>query len=272
LCELHAKEMTINTESERFKKEAEKYAAYLESPEGRLRIDLAFANLQEFLPGSAHSFRALDIGCGTGALAVRLAQLGLHVTALDASEPMLELTRWAARQAGAAGEITLKLGDANQLEALFDAGNFDLILCHNVLEFVDDPATVLRSAARALRKDSGVISVLVRNHAGEVFKAALVNGDLAAAQRNLISEWGDESLYGGKVRLFAPQDLRSMMEAASFVVSAERGVRVVSDYLPPKISRNDEYERILALEQKLGRLPEYAAVARYTQCVALRTT
>ena len=37
-------------ESERFQSEAYKYAAYLETPEGRLRSDLAFANLQDFLP------------------------------------------------------------------------------------------------------------------------------------------------------------------------------------------------------------------------------
>jgi S-adenosylmethionine-dependent methyltransferase len=257
--------MTLNAESERFKKEAEKYAAYLESPEGRLRIDLAFANLQEFLPRS--SCYALDLGCGTGALAVRLARLGFHVTALDASEAMLDIARCAVREAGVAGDITLKLADAAELGSLFGAGTFDLTLCHNVLEFVDDPAVALRAAARALR-DAGIISVLVRNQPGEVFKAALINGDLPAARRNLNSEWGDESLYGGKVRLFTRESLHSMLETASFVVTAERGVRVVSDYLPPKISRNDEYKRIFELECDLGQRPEFAAVARYTQCFA----
>jgi len=38
---------------ERFESGADKYAAYLETPEGRLRLDLAFANLQEFLPHAA---------------------------------------------------------------------------------------------------------------------------------------------------------------------------------------------------------------------------
>jgi hypothetical protein len=129
---------------------------------------------------------------------------------------------------------------------------------------------VLHSVARTVRAASGAISVLVRNQPGEVFKAALVSGDLTAAQRNLISEWGDESLYGGKVRLFAPGRLHSMLEEASFVVTAERGVRVLSDYLPPKISRDDEYEHIFELERNLGKRPEFAAVARYTQCLARR--
>ncbi|HEX7958808.1 MAG TPA: class I SAM-dependent methyltransferase, partial [Terriglobales bacterium] len=67
---------TVKTES-RFESDASRYAAYLETPEGRLRSDLTFAHLQEFLPSSAvvGLLRALDLGCGTGATAARLARL-----------------------------------------------------------------------------------------------------------------------------------------------------------------------------------------------------
>jgi len=67
----------------RFQDDADKYATYLETPEGRLRLDLAFANVQELLPQATRSLHALDLGGGTGALAVRLARLGFHVTLLD---------------------------------------------------------------------------------------------------------------------------------------------------------------------------------------------
>lgn len=247
---------------------ADKYAAYLETPEGRLRLDLAFANLQDFLPQPVGSLRVLDLGGGTGAIAVRLARLGLYVTLLDVSLPMLDLARRAAREAGVTELIALKHGDAAQLADLFEAGSFDLILCHNVLEFVDDPVAALCSAARILRGPFGVLSVLVRNQPGEVLKAALLNGDLAAAERNLNAEWGDESLYGGKVRLFTRDNLRSLLAAASFATVAERGVRVISDYLPTTISRNGNYEQIFELERKLGRRPGFAAMARYTHCLA----
>jgi len=265
------KEMTANHDFERFRTGAAKYAAYLETPEGRLRLDLAFATLQDFLPQATRPLLALDIGCGTGAIAVRLARLGLHVTLLDASLPMLDFAMRAAREAGVTESIALKHGDAAQFANLFPAESFDVILCHNVLEYVDDSCAVLRSAARALRDPSSIISVLVRNQAGDVLKAAILDGDLPAAEHNLTAEWGHESLYGGRVRLFAAESLQSILLESELAVIAERGVRVMSDYLPPRVSRNDEYRRILELERKLGRRPEFAAVARYTQCLAHRS-
>jgi SAM-dependent methyltransferase len=264
------KEITANDDSERFRTGVAKYAAYLETPEGRLRLDLAFANLKDSLPQTIHSLCALDLGCGTGAIAVRLARLGLHVTLLDTSIPMLDFAKRAAREAGVTERIALKQGDAALLASLFDAGSFDVILCHNVLEYVADPCAVLRSAVRALRDPSSIISVLVRNQAGEVLKAAIQDGDLAATEHGLTAAWGRESLYGGGVRLFTAEGLRAMLLESSLAVTVECGVRVLSDYLPARISRNDEYERILELERKLGRRPEFAAVARYTHCLARR--
>jgi S-adenosylmethionine-dependent methyltransferase len=259
--------MTANADGERFRIDAGKYAAYLETPEGRLRSDLAFANLQDFLPLQAdRSLCALDVGCGTGATAIRLARRGIHVTMLDSSPAMLDIAQRAAREAAVMEKIALKHGDASQLANLFHDAAFDVILCHNVLEYLEDPVAVLRGVALCLRGSSAILSVLVRNRAGEVFKAAIQTGDLLVAENNLTAEWGQESLYGGRVRLFTPQSLRAMLKAASLALIAERGVRILADYLPSRISRSTEYERILELERKLGNRPEYAAVARYTQC------
>jgi S-adenosylmethionine-dependent methyltransferase len=261
--------MTAKADSERFQDGANRYAAYLDTPEGRLRSDLTFANLQDFLPLQAkRSLRALDLGCGTGAIAVRLARLGIHVKLLDSSPAMLDIAKGAARDAGVADKLILQHGDATQLANLFGPRSFDVILCHNILEYCDDPGAVLRHAASALRDSSAILSILVRNQAGEVFKAAIQAGDLAAAENALTAEWGQESLYGGRVGLFTPDRLRAKLTEASLAAIAERGVRVLADYLPPRVSRSAEYERIFELERKLGGRPEFAAVSRYIQCLA----
>ena len=264
------KETNAINDHDRFRTGAAKYAEYLETPEGKLRLDVAFDNLREFLPPTAATLHALDIGGGTGDMAVRLARLGVRVTILDDSPDMLEFAEHAAKKAEVTERVSLKHGDTAQLTTLFSAGSFDLILCHNVLEYVDDPVFVLKGAAQLLRDVSSVISILVRNQAGEVLKAAIQEGDLSAAELNLSAEWANESLYGGKVRLFSSESLHSMLKPASLAVVAERGVRVVSDYLPTKISRENEYEHILELERELGRRQEFAAMARYSHVICHR--
>jgi S-adenosylmethionine-dependent methyltransferase len=253
------------TSDNRFDSDAGRYAAYLETPEGRLRAELAFLGLQDALPGASlnETLRALDVGCGTGATAIRLAHLGIHVTLLDSSSSMLELAQRAADESGVGDRISLQSGDVSELAQYFHAHAFDIIVCHNVLEFIEDPHTVLRSIARLMKPASAMLSLLVRNQAGEVLKAALQSGDLLTAENNLSAEWGQESLYQGRVRFFTPEALEALLEEASLEVDERRGVRIVSDYLPSNISRSAEYERILSLERKLANRSEFFAMARY---------
>jgi 2-polyprenyl-3-methyl-5-hydroxy-6-metoxy-1,4-benzoquinol methylase len=79
--------------------DAAAYSDYLRTVGGRLRVDLAWENLREFLPPKPQR-RALDVGCGTGEMALRLAGLGFQVTALDASDTMLAETKRTAAEAG----------------------------------------------------------------------------------------------------------------------------------------------------------------------------
>jgi SAM-dependent methyltransferase len=182
---------------------------------------------------------------------------------------MLDFAKHAAREAKVTERIAPKHGAAAQLAKLFRAGSFDVILCHDILEYVDDLGAVLRGAARALRDPSGILSVLVRNQAGEVLRAAIQNGDLAATESNLNREW-DMSPCTGQGAAICGREPASQLVAASLAVTAERGVRVMSDYLPPLVSRSAEYERIFDVERKLGKRTEFAAVARYTHCLAHR--
>jgi S-adenosylmethionine-dependent methyltransferase len=181
---------------------------------------------------------------------------------------MLDIAQHAAHEANVSDRITVKYGDAIQVSRLFNAGSFDVVLCHNVLEYLEDPQAMLCGAAHLLRDSSAILSVLVRNQAGEVLKAAIQTGDLAAAEHALGSEWAQESLYGGKVRLFTPDKLREMLKMASSRIIAERGVRIIADFLPAKVSRSEEYERIFELERKLASRAEFGAAARYTHFIA----
>jgi S-adenosylmethionine-dependent methyltransferase len=250
--------------------DAEKYAAYLKTPLGRLRSELAWANMRPFLPRDSSNRRALDVGGGTGFASVQLAQLGLAVVLLDSSEQMLRIARQQADDCGVTPRISFCHGDTGQLRELFAAESFGAVVCHNVLEYSEDPSTTVRDIAHVLRKD-GVLSMIVRNSAGEVLKDAVKSNDWELATTNLTAETVVDTLYGNRMRVFSPADLRELLVRAGLEIVAENGVRVFSDYLGLDNPTDATYSQIFELESKLGARPEFFAIARYIQLIARRS-
>ena len=90
--------------------------------------------------------RALDIGAGSGGLAIALAERGAHVTALEPDETR---RRWAAaRIAGHAAGVELCEGVAEHLP--FADASFDLVTMDSVLEHVESPARTIEEVSRVL--------------------------------------------------------------------------------------------------------------------------
>lgn len=96
--------------------------------------------------------RWLDLGCGTGRLALSLSQLGAVVVGVDASEAMLAEARAKQEVAGAITWLRA------ELEALpLPTGAFDGALLNLVLEFVDEPERVLAEAGRVVRPGGRIV-------------------------------------------------------------------------------------------------------------------
>ncbi|MCA1615842.1 MAG: class I SAM-dependent methyltransferase [Acidobacteria bacterium] len=211
---------------------------------------------------------ALDLGCGPGALTLRLARAGWNVLAVDASAAMIELTGAAARREGLADKVETARFAAERTAELCDPFTFDSALCHNVLEYVSDPAAVVAAVARVVRA-GGLVSLVARNRAGEAMRDAVRLHDLDSAESALTAESVRESLYGGPARLFDAGSLCALAARFGMRAVAVRGVRVVADYLPPSLSDTPEaYARLLAFEQRIGADPAFIPVARYTQVIA----
>jgi demethylmenaquinone methyltransferase/2-methoxy-6-polyprenyl-1,4-benzoquinol methylase len=71
--------------------------------------------------------RALDVGCGTGALAAVLARRGVQVTGIDISPQMLSLAAQRVRQEGLEDRVILREMGAVDLDTGFDDGSFDAV-------------------------------------------------------------------------------------------------------------------------------------------------
>lgn len=124
------------------------------------RYSLQLTPLLADLAGVRAGQRALDVGCGPGALTAELvARLGADaVAAVDPSAPFAEAAR--ERQPG----IEVKLAAAEDLP--FEDGVFDVALAQLVVHFMADPVAGLREMGRVTRS-GGIVAASVWDHAGD---------------------------------------------------------------------------------------------------------
>ncbi|MGV9339444.1 class I SAM-dependent methyltransferase [Streptomyces sp. NPDC003688] len=155
----------------------------LRAPEVRAAWD---ARLRGWLP--IRPADVLDLGCGTGSLALLAAGQGHRVTAVDSSPAMVELAR--AKLAG--WDATVVRGDA--AEPPVREGSVDVVLVRHVLWALPEPAKVLRRWRELLRP--GGRFVLVEGVWGTVAPVGIPAGRLAALLEPVVRDVRVESLSG----------------------------------------------------------------------------
>ncbi len=141
--------------AETFRVSADAYALYV----GRYSPQLA-GSLVDFA-GIEPGARALDVGCGPGALTATLSERlgGENVRAADPSEPFVEACR-----ANVPG-VEVVVASAESLP--FDDGGFDATLSQLVVNFIPDPPAGVREMARVTRP-GGVVASCVWDYGGEM--------------------------------------------------------------------------------------------------------
>ena len=101
---------------------------------------------------SSHPGRdVVDLGGGTGGMAMSLGAAGYQVRVVDPSPDALAALERRTAEQGLERAVTGVQGDAGDLLDLVASGSADLVVCHKVLEVVEDPADALRTIAAVLR-------------------------------------------------------------------------------------------------------------------------
>ncbi len=93
--------------------------------------------------------RVLEVGCGAGSVAIKLASRGYLVEATDSTPAMIELTRRNAEQAGLTARLNTAIADVHALQ--YPAASFDLVVALGVLPWLHSPRLAVREIARVLR-------------------------------------------------------------------------------------------------------------------------
>jgi S-adenosylmethionine-dependent methyltransferase len=218
------------------------------------------AELLERTPGTVLDI--VDIGGGTGGFAVRAAEAGHRVAVVDPSPDALAALARRARERGV--EVAGRQGDLAGLVEVVGERSADLVLCHGVLEMAPDAALALASVARVLRP-GGHLSLLVAQRSAAVLARAMA-GHFAQAE-DLLDETGP---IGRSGRRFTPAEAEAALVGAGFTVESVSGVRVFADLVPGSLLDLEPgaTAALVALEQAVGRRPEYLPLATQLHLVA----
>lgn len=179
---------------------------------------------------AGRDWQVVDVGGGSGTRSVPLAVQGCRVTVIDPSIDALATLRRRATDAGVADRVCGVQGDTDALRSAVEDGCADLVLCHHVIESVDDPAAAVAAMAQALAP-GGVLSLLVAGRHAAVLALGIA-GRFTEAER---AATGPDGRFGDADPLLHRFDVVSvtaLLTGAGLVVEDVRGVGVVAGLVP----------------------------------------
>src|SRR4051794_26590624 len=211
---------------------------FLRTSRGSTRTAVVWSALEPVL--GRDPLDVLDIGGGTGGLAVRVGELGHRVTVVDPSPDALAALDRRAREHDVA--VTGRQGDLSSLLDVAGPDSADLVLCHGVLEVVDDPTDALATLARVVRP-GGVLSLLVaQRYAAVVARAmaghfqqalSMLDPSTSSGQRPSTGSGQRPSTPQGRTgRRYTPDELAALVRDAGLAVETVQGIRVFTDLVP----------------------------------------
>ena len=131
--------------------------------------------------------RILEVGCGSGEVAIELAIQfpKAKVTGLDLSEPMLEMARASAENAGLSDRVLFKKGDTQSMP--FEDKSFDAIVSLNTFHVVKDPVLMVNEIERVLAPDGCLMVTDIRRSWLGLFMPILKTAYTSTEAREVLS-------------------------------------------------------------------------------------
>lgn len=200
--------------------------------------------------GDIKDKKILDFGSGEGIMADHYAANN-RVVAVEPSEDMLK-NAWKDH------EYTQIVGGIADLAQMQDE-SFDMIICHNVLEYIDDKAAVINELARLLKK-GGQMSVVKHNRAGRVMQMAVLLDDMDKANDLLDGKNSTASKFGA-IRYYEDKDIEEWNNNLKIVDT--HGIRTFWD-LQQNQEKHDTEEwqmQMMQLEMRVSRMDQYREIA-----------
>ncbi|MBZ6089261.1 methyltransferase domain-containing protein [Streptomyces olivaceus] len=213
--------------------------------------------------------RVLDVGMGQGTQALRLARAGHQVTGVERDTAMIATAReaLAGQPEGIRERMRIVEGDGRDTGVHFLPGSFDVVLCHGVLMYVEEPDPLLAGLARMLAP-GGLLSLLVRNADALAMRPGL-HGDWTGALTAF-----DTTAYRNRLGVDVRADRLATLTAKLAGIGAPLhtwyGVRVFTDTAPDGTAPPDDADALLAAEERAGRTDPYRGIAALLHLCGVR--
>ena len=244
-----------------------RFLGHYETLRGIVRQNLVDRQLSEHL--GEPPARICDVGGGAGHNSIPLARRGYEVTILDPSEEMLQRARQTldAEEEGLRGRVGLVGGNGEDAPRIFGEDTFDVVLCHGVLIYLENPDPLIE-ALSAIARPGAMISILTKNADALAMRPALegrYKEALAAFEAKR-----ETNRLGIDTRTDTVPELSRKLKSYGVELEQWYGVRVFTDHLddrPPGPGLPD----VLEAEWEAGRRDPYRGVARLVHLVGRKT-
>lgn len=238
---------------------------------GAIRLAVLHRDFAEHLPevsstpadSTFHKLRILDAGGGQGQFSLHLAQVGHELVICDISAEMLKLAEREIIAAGLEAKVSLLHCALQDLPQHLHNCQFDLVLCHAVMEWMAEPQHLLACLNRYL-STTGHLSLTYYNLHSLIYKNLLRTNFKKIQARD----------YGGArgsltpINPVDPELCKQWLAELPFEVLASSGIRVFHDYIFDQQLRERCPEDLIAMELEFSRTEPYRSLARYIHVLA----
>jgi len=238
------------------------------APKGRVRLEVLWTDLVTELPEiAAGGLSCLDAGGGAGQISLRLARSNNRVLLCDPSQEMLERAGRAVAQAGLTSLVSLMCAPIQELHRQ-RSDQFDIVLCHAVLEWLAGPKSALRDLVPFL-KPTGRLSLMFYNrHAA--LQRQIFRGEYVEARRELDAGCGPRGWRKGCVPL-AEETVRAWLAELGLKVRSKAGIRIFHDYLPEALRTPERLEGLVEAEKAFRKQEPFASLGHHLHLICERT-
>ncbi|MBQ9123785.1 MAG: methyltransferase domain-containing protein, partial [Lachnospiraceae bacterium] len=200
--------------------------------------------------GDIRNKKILDFGSGIGVTANYLAEKN-QVVAIEPSQEDVE-NRWKDYH------YEQLVGSTDKLRML-ESESFDMIICHNVLEYAQDRAEIVKEFARIL-KGHGVISLVKHNRPGLVMQMVVLLNNFEHAHSLLDGDAGVSSQYGA-INYYEDSEVEKW--CPKLKIRKTLGMRTFWDLQQNQEIHKDAswQEKMLEVEERVAEIEEYKQIA-----------